>query len=321
MNRRLDEMTVAEIGEFGLISELLADQPSSPAVSVGIGDDAAVFLLSGSAVTSTDMLVENVHFRRDWSEPDQVGRKAVAVNVADIEAMGARPVAMVVSLGTPHDLSAGWVEKFLAGLREEAAQAGVELVGGDTTRARDITISVTVIGHTDGVDPVLRSGARPGQQVAVIGRLGWAAAGLTALQRGFRSPRAAVNAQRVPEPPYGQGRVAALSGASAMIDVSDGLRADLGHIASASGVRIDLDSSALTPDDPVQVVGQATGIDPLTFVLTGGEDHGLAATFDEGFVPEGWRVVGRVLAPTADEPAVVVVDGELPEGPAGWAHF
>lgn len=313
--------TVGDTGEFGLIGDVVRELPTSPAVSIGPGDDAAVFLVSGSAVVSTDLLVEGVHFRRDWSEAGDVGRKAIAVNASDLEAMGARPVTCVVGFSAPSDLPITWAREFFEGMRQESARAGIVLVGGDTTRSRDITVCVTVIGETDGLAPVTRSGATPGQVVAVTGRLGWAAAGLAALQRGFRSPRAAVSAQRCPEVPYGQGRVAAEAGAGAMVDVSDGLRADLGHVARASGVLIDLDSALVPVDEPLRVVGQATGTDPLRFALTGGEDQALVATFDEGFVPDGWTVLGRVLELPAGAEARVLVDGEDPEGPAGWDHF
>ncbi|MGA4507657.1 thiamine-phosphate kinase [Propionibacteriaceae bacterium G1746] len=313
--------TLGEVGEFGLLDDLLARVPATPAVSIGPGDDGAVFLVSGSAVVSTDMLVEGVHFKRDWSEAIDIGRKSIAVNASDIEAMGARPVAVVIGLGAPAQTPVQWMRGFMDGVLDEAERAGLALVGGDTTAARDITICVTVIGETDGLAPVRRAGAQPGQLVAFAGRLGWAAAGLTTLQRGFRSPRAAVAAQRSPEVPYGQGRLAAESGASAMIDVSDGLRADLGHIAAASGVVIDIDSSLVPVDEPLRVVGQATGIDPLRFALSGGEDQALAATFDEGFVPAGWTVIGRVLPLGEDGAAHVLVDGEVPEDPEGWVHF
>lgn len=313
--------TLGDVGEFGLLRDLLAEVPTSPAVSVGLGDDAAVFLVSGSAVVSTDVLIEGNHFRRDWAEARDIGHKAVAVNASDIEAMGARPVAMVLGLAAPASTPVAWVRDLLAGMLEEAADAGLVLVGGDTTRAETLSIAVTVIGETDGQTPVLRSGAQPGQLVAFTGRLGWAAAGLTTLQRGFRSPRAAVAAQRRPQVPYGQGRIAADSGAGAMIDVSDGLRADLGHIARASGVVIDIDSSVLPIDEPLRVVGQATGIDPLTFALTGGEDQALVATFDEGFVPDGWTVIGEVRRVPGGMEPVVLVDGAEAEGAGGWDHF
>lgn len=315
------DSTVADLGEFSLISQFTRGLQMSPAVSLGPGDDAAVFLVNGSAVCSVDMLVEGVHFRRDWSDPTHIGRKAVAVNVADLEAMGAFGVSMVVALGAPPELSVPWVREFSTGLREEAEAAGVVIVGGDVTAARDITISVTVIGETRGLPVVTRSGAAPEQLVAVRGRLGWSAAGHSVLSRGFRSPRVAVEAHRVPQVPYGQGSVAAMAGATAMIDVSDGLLADLGHVARASGVTIDLDSSALPIDEPLVTVAAATGVDPLTFVLSGGDDHALVACFTVGDVPMGWTIIGRTVAvPTHAEPTVLV-DGELAPHERGWEHF
>lgn len=311
--------TIGEVGEFGLISQITRRLSMPPAVSVGPGDDGAVFLINGSAVTSVDLMVEGVHFRRTWSSAADIGHKVVAVNVADLEAMGAEPVAMVIGLGAPAELEYSWVKEFMTGVREEAEQAGVALVGGDLVTARDITISVTVIGETAGREPILRSGARAGQVVAVRGRLGWAAAGLAALGRGFRSPRAAVDAQRVPQVPYGAGREAAAAGASSMIDISDGLLADLRHIAVASGVTIDLESARFSVGEPVSAVAAAINADPLGFVLTGGEDHALAATFDPGQVPESWDVVGRVIE-AADGPQVMV-DGHEWDGEAGWTHF
>lgn len=313
--------TLGETGEFALIGMVTRDLPRPPAVSVGVGDDAAVYLVNGSAVTSTDLLVEGVHFRRDWSSAHEVGRKAVAVNVADLEAMGATPVAMVVALGAPADLPLQWAREFSTGLREEAAAAGIALVGGDTTRAQQVTIAVTVTGQTDGRAPVLRSGARAGQVVAVRGRLGWAGAGLVALGRGFRSPRAAVDAQRCPQVVYGAGREAAEHGATAMLDISDGLLSDLGHIARASSVVIDLDPDRIPVDDPVQAVAAATGQDPLALVLGGGEDHALAATFDAADVPPGWLVIGVVRDRLAEEHAQVLVGGHVWVGRGGWDHF
>ncbi|MBE6477057.1 MAG: thiamine-phosphate kinase [Propionibacteriaceae bacterium] len=314
--------TVADVGEFGIIADIIRDLSMPPAVSVGPGDDAAVYLVNGSAVTSTDMLIEGVHFRRDWSSGTEIGRKAAAVNAADLEAMGATPLVLTLGLGVPADLPVQWVHDFATGLRAEADAAGLTLVGGDTTSARDVTISVTVIGQTVGREPILRSGARPGDVVAYRGRLGWAAAGLAALGRGFRSPRAAVDSQRVPLVPYGAGRQAAQAGATAMLDVSDGLIADLGHIAAASGVRIDLRSDAFEVPDPVQAVAAATGKDPLGFVLTGGEDHALAATFPAGAVPSEWVEIGVVREAAEDSAPQVTVDGGAWTGAdGGWEHF
>jgi thiamine-monophosphate kinase len=247
----------------------------------------------------------------------------VAASVADLEAMGATGVAVLIGLAVPPDLAQLWVDQFSAGARAETERAGVALVGGDVSGSHQIMVSVTVVGQTDGVPPVTRSGAKPGQVVAVCGRLGWAGAGLTALARGFRSPKAVVDAQRCPRVPYGAGRVAAVAGASAMIDISDGLLADLGHIATNSGVTIALDSADFEVADPVRAVAAATGRDPLDFVLTCGEDHALAATFPLGDVPEGWRVVGRVMPPPEDESAPqVLVDGIVwASDTPGWTHF
>ena len=313
--------TLAELGEFALIAAMTEGVGSGGDVLVGPCDDAAVLRVAESVVTTVDALVEGVHFRRDWSPAREIGRKAVAVNVADLEAMGARPRGVVVALSAPGETEVRWVLELAAGLREEAGRAAVSLLGGDTTRARDVTVVVTALGVLDGRPPVLRSGARPGDVVAVVGRLGWAAAGLAVLGRGFRSPRAVVDAQRVPEVPYGQGVVAARAGATAMIDVSDGLLADLGHVAAASGVSINVHRAALEVPDVLQSVAAATGTDPYTLVLTGGEDHALAATFDvAAAVPPGWRVLGKVAPAPTDGPAVVV-DGVPYEGPGGFDHF
>ena len=310
--------SVGETGEFDLIATITAGLPSSAAVRVGPGDDCAVFAVDGDVAVSTDTMVENVHFRRSWSSPNDVGRKAVAAAVADLEAMGARPVGLVMALTVPAELELAWVSEFSFGVREECAGAGVLLLGGDTTRGRDITATATVFGDLQGRPPVTRGGARAGDVVAFCGRLGWAAAGLAVLNRGFRSPRAVVVAHRVPEPPYGQGILAQQSGATAMIDCSDGLLADLGHIARASGVAIDVLTANLDVAEPQSVVAAAVGGgDPLTFILTGGDDHALLATFAAGDVPDGWVVIGTVAE---GEPSVTV-DGALWEDADGWRHF
>lgn len=313
----MSERTVASVGEFGLIDLMTRDLPAHPEVELGVGDDCTVFRVHGRAVCSTDAMVEGVHFRRDWSTALQVGRKAIAAAAADLEAMGATPVVAVVSTSLPPELPVSWVLECMAGMQAECEAAGLSLTGGDTTSARDITIAVTVIGDMGDRAPVLRSGAAPGNLVAYHGRLGWAAAGLAVLRRGFRSPRTVVEAQRVPEVPYAWGRKAAEAGATAMLDVSDGLLGDLGHVAKASGVTIDIDSARLPIPEPIATVGQALGTDPLGYVLTGGEDHALVACFPPGSVPPEWTEIGRVLA---GDPAVLV-DGELWATAGGYSHF
>ncbi|AQP51972.1 thiamine-phosphate kinase [Tessaracoccus flavescens] len=304
-------------GEFELIESITSDLTVGDDVMLSVGDDAAVLRFSGDTVVTTDMLIENVHFKRQWSSASAVGRKAVAVNVSDVEAMGARPSAVVVALAFPKDLDQAWVAEFEDGVKEECATAGVSLVGGDLSSASVISICVTAIGDLEGRPPVTRFGAKVGEVVAVTGRLGWSAAGLTVLQRGFGSPKDMVAEHLTPSVPYGQGIVANDGGATAMLDVSDGLLADLGHLAERSRVGIDVDPSSVEIPDGVARVSAATGRDPLGFVLAGGEDHALVATFrNEAVVPKGWRVIGRVT-----DSGSVTVDGEPWEGSAGWDHF
>jgi thiamine-monophosphate kinase len=190
------------------------------------------------------------------------------------------------------------------------------VVGGDVTGADQVMVSVTALGVVDG-EPVRRSGARPGDVLALAGRQGWAAGGLAVLGRGFRSPRKLVDAYRRPEPPYAAGAEARALGATAMIDVSDGLVADVGHVAEASGVAVDITTAAFELAEPLQAVGAALGADPMRFILGGGDDHALAATFPAGTVlPDGWTVIGTVA-----EGSGVTVDGGAYEGPTGHTHF
>ncbi len=267
-------------------------------------------------VASTDLLIENRHFRRDWSTANDIGHKAAAKNFADIVAMGAVPTALLVAFGTPGDLELEWVDGLVAGLREECGEVGAAVVGGDVSAADVVTLGVTALGDLQSRSPVRLSGARPGDVVAVAGRLGWASAGLAILSRGFRSPVQMVAAHRRPEPPYAEGIRAASLGASAMTDVSDGLVADLGHIASASGVRIDLRADAVPLPMKLAEVGAALNTDPLVWVLTGGDDYALAATFgSEVDLPDAWTVIGVV-----NEGDGVRVDGRRwPVG--GHEHF
>ncbi|MBW0093418.1 thiamine-phosphate kinase [Pseudonocardia oceani] len=312
------KITLAALGEFGLISSVTAGRTQPASTLLGPGDDAAVVAApDGRVVACTDVLVEGVHFRFDWSSPEQVGRKAAAANLADVAAMGAVPTALLVGLACPADTDVPVLQAITDGLWAEAAAAGAGVVGGDVAASSQLVLSVTALGSLEGRPPVTRGGARPGDVVAVAGRLGWAAAGWAVLARGFRSPVAVVGAHRVPEPPYAAGPQAARAGATSMIDVSDGLLADLGHVAGASGVVIDVRSSVFSVAGRLADVGQALGVDPVHWILTGGEDHALVATFPSG-APEGWTVIGSV---SAGEPAVLVDGRPYEGGPAGWEHF
>lgn len=316
------DTTVADLGEFGLIgriNEVVAATAPGTDVLVGPGDDAAVLRVrKGHVVVSTDVMVEGRHFRRDWAEAVDVGHRAAAQNLSDINAMGGRAQWLTVGLAAPADLPAQWALDFTRGFAEECATVGAGLVGGDISRADQVMISVTVLGACT-VSPVLRTGAAPGDVLALCGRQGWAAGGLAVLGRGFRSPRVLVEAYRRPEPPYDAGRGAAEAGATAMIDVSDGLLAEARHLAEGSGVTIDVETAAFDVPEPLVAVGQALGADPMQFILGGGEDHSLLATFPGGAaLPEGWVRIGTVGA-RGELP--VTVDGGAYEGPTGWTHF
>ncbi|WBB81978.1 thiamine-phosphate kinase [Micromonospora sp. WMMD882] len=311
-------MNVTGPGEFGLIDRVTARLSYGPACLLGPGDDAAVVAAPDSrVVASTDVLVEGRHFRRDWSGAVDVGHRAAAANLADIAAMGATPTALLVALCVPPDLAVSWVEELTDGLAAEAATVGASVVGGDTSASPTLTVAVTALGDLGGRPPVVRAGARPGDVVALAGRTGYAAAGYTVLSRGFRTPKALVEAYRRPEVPYPAGPHAARLGATAMIDVSDGLLADLGHVARASGVAVDLRRDAFEVPRQMADAARALGVDPYAWILGGGDDHALAATFPPAVaLPSPWRLVGRV-----GEGSGVTVDGRAWEGPAGWDHF
>lgn len=314
---------LSEVGEFALIDALTALLPAGGEdVLVGPGDDAAVLRIrKGHVVVSTDMVVENRHFRRDWSEAIDVGHRAAAQNISDINAMGGRATSLTLGLALPGDLPLAWVVDFTKGFAAEAQSVGAVVVGGDVTRAEEIVAAVTVLG-TCTQAPVLRSGARPGDVVALCGRQGWAAGGLAVLGRGFRSPRVLVEAYRRPAPPYDAGPAAAAAGATALIDISDGLLAEAGHLARASLVHLDLRTEAFEIPEPLQAVSAALGSDALGFVLTGGDDHALLATFPaDADLPEGWAVVGAVTDLDGADGPLVTVDGAPYDGVPGWSHF
>lgn len=309
--------TVADVGEFALIDALTALFDQGEQVLVGPGDDAAVLRIRhGHVVVSTDLLVEGRHFRRDWVPATDVGHRAAAQNLSDVNAMGGRAHSLTVGMAVPADLPVSWALEFAAGFAEECRAVGASVVGGDLTRGDQLVVAVTVLGSCT-VSPVLRSGAEPGDVVALAGRQGWAAGGLAVLGRGFRSPRVLVEAYRRPEPPYDAGPEAAAAGATAMVDVSDGLLSEAGHLARGSTVAIDLRSEALEVPEPLHAVAAATGADPLSFVLGGGDDHALLATFPpDATLPAGFRVIGSVA-----EGEGVTVDGAAYDGPTGWTHF
>jgi thiamine-monophosphate kinase len=326
-------ITVADLGEFGLIAAIQALLPVGSAQILGIGDDAAVVRAPDRrVVATTDLLVEGRHFRRDWSGAFDVGAKAAAENLADIAAMGALPTALLVGLATPGDLPVAWAEDLARGLADECARAGASVVGGDVSGADVVMVAVTALGDLAGREPVTRSGARAGDLLAVAGRLGRSAAGLALLEAGIAGTAASdataaaddlaglVADHRRPRPPYAAGPQAADLGATSMIDISDGLVADLRHVAEASGVLVDINAERLPPDRSLRSAAAVLGADWLRWMLTGGEDHALAATFPRATVlPGRWTVIGEVRA--AAEGPGVAVNSRPAQGLDGWTHF
>jgi thiamine-monophosphate kinase len=299
---------------------VVARLPQAPDVIVGPGDDAAVLAApDGRVVATVDVMVEGRHFRRDWSTGYDVGRRAAAASLADVVAMGGRPTALLVGFAAPADLDATWVDALADGLRDEAALVGASVVGGDVTAADLVAVSVTALGDLAGRPPITRAGARSGDQVVVVGRLGFAAAGLALFEAG-RPEHPLTAAHRRPEPDYPAARALAEHGhVTAMVDVSDGLLADLAHVADASGVAIRLDSHRLPVPPELAAAAAEIGADPLLWVATGGDDHAFAATV-RGEVPPGTTVVGRVDDRPAGQPAVTFIDRETPEI-GGHEHF
>ena len=314
--------TLGEVGEFGLIDRLTSGLTANDHVILGPGDDTAIVSApDGRTLVTVDILIEGRHFRRDWSTPVDIGRKAAAASLADIAAMGGTATALVIAFAAPADLPAAWAMQCMSGMSEEAALVGASIVGGDISAADSIVISVTALGDLADAKPVLRSGAKPGDRIAVAGRVGWSAAGLAVLSRGFRSPRVLVNAHRFPEPPYAAGPLAAKSGATSMIDVSDGLIADARHVAEASGVVMSLTSTSLEVPEEMRATAAAYNVDPRLWLLTGGEDHALLATFGgRRKIPEGFTQIG-VGEAVGDEGPGVVIDGVRDSSRGGHRHF
>lgn len=353
-----DRVLVRETSEEELLAAIFPLLPTGEATLVGPGDDSAVVSApDGRFVVSTDVLVERRHFRPEWSTGYDVGWRAAMQNLADIAAMGARPTSLVVSLVIPGHLPVEWVTGLARGLAAACAPSGAAVVGGDLSGGDDVVVAVTVHGDLGGRAPVLRSGAQVSDVVAHAGRRGWSAAGLALLDHDLGDlDQELVAGYLRPEPPLAAGTAAADAGATAMLDLSDGLLRDAGRIARASGVGIDLDLGAFEGDldrlrAAATAVRAASGGRPAgewpgagaseaqagdeaglarDWVLTGGEDHGLLATFPAGTtLPEPFRAVGRVVArpervdgPEGNARAAVTVDGAAPHAHGvGWDHF
>lgn len=306
--------------EFELIDSITAHFAQHKGVLLGPGDDAAVLAApDGRVVAATDMLVEDVHFRSAWTTPHDLGRRAAAQNFADIAAMGAVPTALLVAVGAPQTTESDWFEELAAGFETECAIVGASVIGGDLASSDRLVVAVSVLGDLEGRAPVSRGGAQPGDVVALVGRIGWSVVGWQSYRRGIDVGDAMRAAYRAPAPPYFAGPAAAIAGATSMIDVSDGLVADAGHIASTSRVTIDIHAAALPADPELRDAAAALGLDLTELLLTSGEDHGLLATFPaDAALPGGFRQIGTVGELGSDP---VLVDGRPFRGRGGWTHF
>lgn len=329
---RLRDLSEGELLER--LFPIFAGTPGAAEVLLGPGDDAAVLAApSGGVVLTTDSMVRGRDWRDDWSSAREVGRKVVAQNVADIAAMGATPTGLLVALAADPATEVGWALDLAAGIAEVAREAGAPVVGGDLSSAADgsVLVAITATGDLGGRPPVRRDGAGPGDVVAVCGGLGRSGGGLQLLLQG----RGRTSDDGEPSgdleraihdlclvhrtagrPPWEQGPLAARAGATSMIDISDGLVRDLGRVASASGLRVELSGAALAEQAAGALTHALGAQDALRQVLSGGEEHALVATFAPGAVPSHWQVIGECVAGDA----AVVVDGQVPTV-TGWDHF
>jgi thiamine-monophosphate kinase len=310
------------MNEFEIIRRISGTlPPAPPEVLVPIGDDCAVLRLGDRIwVAASDMLVSGNHFR-DWAAPEDAGYKAVAVNVSDVAAMGGTPRFVLASGGAPDPEA---TLRCMRGVLEACGEFGVYPLGGDTTRAGALTVDVAILGELDA-PPVLRSGARPGDLLAVTGELGASAAGLLALESGASGPERLVEKHLRPTPRVEAGRAAARIGVGAMIDLSDGIASDAGHVCERSGVgcRVDLDLLPVAEDTRSFLA--SLGHDPVAVAATGGEDYELLICAPEivlQALAESVEVpVTRIGEVTDGGGAVFWRGGEVVEGLSGWDHF
>ena len=359
-------MRIADVGEFGLIECIAslaagsrkAAESQAGQIILGIGDDAALLEVpeERQLVATIDTLVEEVHFRRDWTGPEDLGWKSLAVNVSDVAAMGAEPLAAFLSLALPEGMEVEWVEAFIRGMDECAQEYGCRLAGGDTVRSpRHLTITVALLGTVERGRALLRSGARVGDAICVTGTLGDSAAGLALLEKGIgyrvsgigsepslrtpstehRTPNTLpfaplLAAHHRPRPCLAAARALAASGwVTAMMDLSDGLASDIRHLAARSGVGARIRRDALPVSAAARAAGTALGVDPAEWALHGGEDYELLFTVAPDALDRARELALLVGAPltligeiSAAGLALVEVDSnETPLEPVGFTHF
>ncbi len=330
-------MTVAALSESELLARIFPRLIHGSSVLLGPGDDAAlVSAPDGRTLISIDTQTQDQDFRLEWNNGYRttgfdVGWKSAAQNLSDINAMGGRATSLVVSLTMPPGTPVEWVERLADGLTAGIIGLGAadcSVAGGDLGRGREIAVTVAVVGTLDGLAPVLRSGSSPGDTLALAGTVGRAAAGLALLESAVPADtltpeqRQLMDSQSRPTPPLAAGPAASRAGATAMLDVSDGLVRDGGRLAAASGVVLDLDPAALKPlAEALRPASDLLRADPMAWVLGGGEDHGLLATFPAGVqLPAGFTAIGSVQALGSTTLPGVTIAGHA-AGTGGWDHF
>ncbi len=337
-------MRIADLGEFPLIHRLeriVASDQDHADVLIGPGDDVAVLDVQGGnlLLATIDIQVEGIHFLPQLITPEQLGRRALAINLSDIAAMGGQPTFALVSLALPLDTEVDWVERLYRGMRTEADQYGVAIVGGNMTRSpAPISIDVALLGRVQREHLLTRSGAQPGDQVLVTGQLGDAAAGLQLAQHphlplSTADHRALLMRYLTPTPRVREGRrIAQAQCATAMIDLSDGLSSDIGHICERSRVGVRIRAAQVPIAPAVQHVARLTGVQPWHLALSGGDDYELCCTAPARAVPELMRsikqetgtpltVIGEILPSTAGRWLVLPDGQELALEEGGWEHF
>lgn len=320
---------VRDLSEAEILARIFPILPVASSAVVPTGDDSAVFDVVGDTTISTDMLIQDRHFRTEWSTGFDVGFRAAQQNIADAVAMGARPVSLVVGLGMPGETSVDWVEDFARGLADACEPWGIGVDGGDLVSAQEICVSITVMGDLEGRPPLLRSGALPGHKVVFAGNLGHGIAGYELLQAGYdRSDSHPGIAGLIddflrPKPPVGIVLRRPVRGfLLSLMDVSDGLIRDLGRIAQASRVWIDLDPLVLNSLlGPIALAAGRLSADRRQWALSGGEDHGFIGTMDADTpLPAGFTQIGTVRGPD-QHGRISLADRSLDINGFGWDHF
>ncbi len=332
-------MEFKDVGEFGFIKRIQRGCVVRPAnVMVAIGDDAAAFTVPDGEATlvTTDLLVERVHFLRDAAAPEDLGRKAMAVNLSDIAAMGGTAREAFVSIAVPVDCLLAYIEAMYRGMTSMAGEFDVNILGGDTTASRaDLIVNIAVVGSVPEKEMLRRDGARAGDRIYVTGPVGDSRAGLHLVLNGLAADTeqfvALIDAHHRPRPHLAEGRFLARSGAvRAAIDISDGLAADLRHVAEASGLGVRIDAAGIPVSEHLRMFCREFGYDPVRYALAGGEDYVLACTVDpekaSGLARKFDERFGRPLHPvgemTEDGRMELIENGAATEiTPAGWDHF